>query len=229
MVTKILSARPFVAPFLTTLVVPFRALRPRGRPEGIFMSNVKHEILSVEEALNIFGGRESLAKILGVSVDDVICYESDDSYGITWIHGDISNSKFVDHIYLHKDLICAAVPSDLDVRSGYVYCVSNGLRMKIGRTKNPEKRVNQVKSAYISNASRVFVSDFIQDCVSLEGDTLREFSEHQIYGEVFNCEFDRAVEFIKSNQKPWVAGLRDRRPSGVELVKAFDEKLWGAQ
>lgn len=46
---------------------------------------------------------------------------------------------------------------------------------------------------------------------------------------VFNCEFDRAVEFIKSNQKPWVAGLRDRRPSGVELVKAFDEKLWGAQ
>lgn len=38
MVTKILSARPFVAPFLTTLVVPFRALRPRGRPEGIFMN-----------------------------------------------------------------------------------------------------------------------------------------------------------------------------------------------
>lgn len=193
------------------------------------MNQVKEEVLSVEEAINIFGGKEKLSEILDVPVTEIDKFLNDDSYQISWFHGDVSSSKFVDHIYLQKDIICAAVPSSLDIRSGYVYCVSNGEKMKIGRTRNPDQRIKEIKSSRIVNASRVFVTPFIQDCVELETLALREFSEIKVLGEVFECNFDRAVEFISGNIKPWRAGLRMRKPSASSVMNRMMAEFGGAK
>ena len=180
--------------------------------------------LMIEEAISIFGATE-LSKILKVSRKTIYNWLEDDSYGIEWWKGDFNENLFFNHLIVVKQVASGGVQDSREKRQGYVYCVSNGSVMKIGRTKKPNQRIKEIKSSYVPNATRVYVSDPMSDCCELELQTLNNFSSINISGELFEDNFDSAVKFIKENNKGIKGGAREKNVDPEYVFDKMAEKL----
>lgn len=187
----------------------------------------RHELM-IEEAATIFGGMSQLAAVLGVSRATLYNWMEGDKHTIYWYEEDLEDiSSFINHIIVEKEVLSVGVPDPRDIRCGYVYCVSNGSEMKIGKTKNPAQRIREVETGFIRGATREYLSPFVADCNALEQLALKKFSEYQVIGEVFRDRFDEAVDFISRNVKPPGAGVRKRKPSGDRIIKEIQRKMGG--
>lgn len=85
---------------------------------------------------------------------------------------------------------------------GFVYVLesSDGSCVKIGRSKNPDKRIRTLRS--VSNATgRCFVSCVQEDSPLLERTCHEAFTANRMNGEWFRLGFDEAVLFVKANTK----------------------------
>lgn len=86
---------------------------------------------------------------------------------------------------------------------GHVYVLEScdGKSVKIGRSKNPEKRVHTLRNSSNSNG-RCFISVLQEDSSFLEQTCHKEFHIKRMKGEWFSISFDEAVLFVNSNLKP---------------------------
>lgn len=182
------------------------------------------EELMIEEAAHIFGGMSKLAAILGVSRATLYNWMHEDVYTIYWYQSDYDESdSFVNHLIVEKEVLTAGVPDGRETRCGYVYCVSNGSHMKIGRTRNPAQRIKQVENGFIIGATKEYLSPVVSDCCELELMALRKFSDVKVHGEIFLDRFDEAVEFISKNCKPINTGMREKKPTEEMIIKRAEE------
>ena len=81
---------------------------------------------------------------------------------------------------------------------GYVYAIENNNgAVKIGRSVNPQKRTDSIRTQSNGDVKRVFISTPMANYASVERRLHRHFSACRAVGEWFNISFDDAKERIE--------------------------------
>lgn len=101
-------------------------------------------------------------------------------------------------------------------RIGHVYVIesSDGASVKIGRSKNPSRRIRGIKTQG-SVTGRHWVSPLQMDCYELERACHLRYSTHRTIGEWFSLRFEEAVS--------GVIGLMGEPPSDLDVDRVRDE------
>jgi hypothetical protein len=76
---------------------------------------------------------------------------------------------------------------------GYVYILEFEKEIKIGRTKNPEQRINCIETTRGERVKRSFISERCSNYFKIEVMLHRIFKDKRNVGEYFNCDFDEVV------------------------------------
>lgn len=181
-----------------------------------------------EEAISMFG-QEFLCETLGVDSKKLDEYSADDSYWLEWVKSEPTPSTFTNYFIIHKEISRHDLLDSRECRSGHVYCVSNGEVMKIGRSARVEKRVHTIKSMLAREgvALKVYISKFMSDCVYMETFLLNYFSEKNIKGELFSCDFESVVKIANEHYKPFLSnnGLRRKKPCPKFVMDSVFDKF----
>lgn len=125
------------------------------------------------------------------------------------------------------------------IQQEYVYAVelSNGY-VKIGRTKNPEKRISKIRysaAQFCVDVCRVHISDDVGLSTKAEIAIHRMFSEHRKDGsEFFKIPFEdavsaiRGVGFFKRRSNDGASGA-DKRDALVAVIQAATPQFVGSR
>lgn len=186
------------------------------------------EQFSFEEAISVFG-TDFLCETLGVDAEKIAGYAADEDYWLEWVRSEPTPYTFTNYFIIHKEISRHDVLDTRELRSGYVYCVSNGEVMKIGRSGNVESRVKTIKSMLSRDGVelKVYISKFMSDCVYMETFLLNYFSEKNIKGELFSCDFDSVVNIANEHYKPFLCrnSLRRRKPCAKYVTDSITNKF----
>lgn len=95
--------------------------------------------------------------------------------------------------------------SEHNNRSGYLYAakITDGM-VKIGRSKDPQKRLLYMQYNGRLAFSETFISDLFQDYIEVEAQLHSQFAVKKRTGEWFDITFDEAVAAIKELAKTLV-------------------------
>jgi hypothetical protein len=105
-----------------------------------------------------------------------------------WCDTQISSDKWEDKL--------AEIIPEVASRAGYVYIISDGEKIKIGRSINPENRVRGISTqGGMKLVDTCFVS--CENAHVVEAAAHRHFSEQRGIGEWFSVAFDEAVTVVK--------------------------------
>lgn len=109
---------------------------------------------------------------------------------------------------------------------GFVYIVEDAKDrlVKIGRSENPEQRVNTIRTSSGRVVKRVFITDCFYGYRKAEGLVHKELADTRRVGEWFSCDFETAKEVVDSV----VGSLKqpDDLEIGIsELIKRYNFDL----
>jgi len=83
--------------------------------------------------------------------------------------------------------------------SGYLYIIQKKNKLvKIGISKNPEKRINAIETHNGEQSVKKFVSKKLLNYMEVEKKMHNYFKDFRVRGEWFNVDFDLAVEIFAS-------------------------------
>ena len=86
---------------------------------------------------------------------------------------------------------------DSQFDNGHVYVIERPDQLvKIGKTKNPAKRVRSICLQGGFEPNRVFVTDALRNAAFVERATHHALSEFRVIGEWFNCSFSTATAVV---------------------------------
>lgn len=86
-----------------------------------------------------------------------------------------------------------------DNKKGYIYVLEDELhRIKIGKTRHPEKRFSDISHAAGLNINMTWLSKETYHYSEIEQAALRHFRNVNIKAEWFKCTYESAVNVIES-------------------------------
>ena len=97
---------------------------------------------------------------------------------------------------------------------GYLYVISDGEKVKIGKSKTPIERTNSLVNICGIKNPAIFISNECSKSSSKEGECHKFFSRNSVRGEWFCIPFLMAVDFVKN-----IAGNED-----ILISKKEDEQ-----
>jgi len=80
---------------------------------------------------------------------------------------------------------------------GYVYIAGAEGKLKIGKSRNPKKRIRGIENAAGLNFDLTFISDKIENYSQIEKEMHIAFKDERIKGEWFSIDFNDAVKKLK--------------------------------
>lgn len=83
----------------------------------------------------------------------------------------------------------------------------NGNFVKIGVSNDVSERSKQVSNSAGIAVTRIYASDFLNDCFSVENKMHTVFKDKKMSGEFFHVPFDEAVAVLKALTKKEISGL----------------------
>lgn len=100
---------------------------------------------------------------------------------------------------LKKELSLLRKLKKLDI--GYVYVVEDlkNKKVKIGKSKNPLRRVRNVLCAAGAELTDIYITPKVGQYSALERRALNHFKPYKINGEWVSVSFESAIEFIQNN------------------------------
>jgi len=84
-----------------------------------------------------------------------------------------------------------------NIKGGYVYILKTESSVKIGVSKNTDRRIFEIEHTSGKKILDTFISEPCLNYHRIEADLHSKFKEKRILGEWFDIEFDDAVEELK--------------------------------
>lgn len=89
------------------------------------------------------------------------------------------------------------------MQGGYVYILETKDEIKIGRSKNLKRRINEIKTTSGKEILNIYISQPCEDYCYIENEMHKIFKNHRVIGEWFNARLDDVLKQLeKFTYKP---------------------------
>lgn len=103
----------------------------------------------------------------------------------------------------------------------YLYAAKFGNRIKIGMTKTPKNRAEQIQNACGIKLNIIGVFGRFSNAVTIEKYIHHIFNEKRLYGEWFNIDFnDACIELRKTEIYSHIGKYKDQQFSTADLINS---------
>jgi len=106
---------------------------------------------------------------------------------------------------------------------GFLYVIGDGNRVKIGKSKNPEKRVKSIINTSGIKNPKIFISNECSSHSKKELECHNRYSKHAIKGEWFLVYFDDAVSAV--NKIAGTENLTKKKKQQAEYDNATSKNM----